>query len=774
MVLALSFQVSCFWFRRSFVTHIAKPALCLSTEPPAFVDYSKGEAYNENKPSRTARFTRHTTRSSSHPPIRTETQPELPTPPAAETRSPAGPAAAEMVAKPVPAPQINGYGPPPVAPKPAPPVVQQQQPPPSASASSAPFGGVALPGMAHRPFEGQAATERSASPAPPPSSSYNPPTVRPPSAFNRPTSAAAMRSPPPTGPAAFRQSADQNAEEDDPVARSLAELRRDPPPAGSIRRGPSARRPESTHPASRNSVQMPPRSPAPPFIADGQKPDNRMSYQGQPSGRGSVDTSLVPPAAGHTAAALAQSLADHEKRSSRSYNQGGPAQDYNAAANDIVGQHPASRPTTPSGQSAPRTPSPVFMQAPTQAPSHIDDVLGQYHQAFPGERASRGPSRAGSISSRHSRAHSVGNVAPPAAAQPRSPSPAAREGFVGIGSGNVAARASSPLPGARPTSTGANGVQPPYPAGVASVAPLATSRSQQGHAVQPPQQARPASIHTGQQPQPQATGQIPGLQPAGVPPQSTRYSTYSGSPAPQVAPLSVSHRSSTSQYASMPSATGQHVQPVQYSASPQPAMYPAYAAPPPPATVTSPVGYDQYGRPYGQAYGMAPQAYGQPLIPPVAAPGQPTPAQQYAATVAVGPSPQPNGQYRPPVSTAPAAPVAATGPYQPPAPQANQYARTASPAPAAQPAYYQPQQQQQQQPQPQAPVPQTAYARAASPAVAVQQQAPVQRSPSPVPPQAPVDAPPTGQYSTTGQPILFCEWEFPRVSRSLGLWTTER
>jgi len=66
-------------------------------EPPAFVDYSKGEAYNENKPSRTARFTRHTTRSSSHPPMRLENQSELPPPPAPERISPGAPPPAEAV-----------------------------------------------------------------------------------------------------------------------------------------------------------------------------------------------------------------------------------------------------------------------------------------------------------------------------------------------------------------------------------------------------------------------------------------------------------------------------------------------------------------------------------------------------------------------------------------------------------------------------------------------------------------------------------------------------
>jgi hypothetical protein len=38
-----------------------------------------------------------------------------------------------------------------------------------------------------------------------------------------------------------------------------------------------------------------------------------------------------------------------------------------------------------------------------------------------------------------------------------------------------------------------------------------------------------------------------------------------------------------------------------------------------------------------------------------------------------------------------------------------------------------------------------------------QQQAMRGRSPSPIPGQVPVNAAPTGQWSTTGQPVLFCE-----------------
>ncbi len=674
--------------------------------------------YSE-RPGRTAKFTRQTTRASAHLPnhgarYEAPVEPELPmpTPPAEQSRS-APPQSVDMVAQPVPPPNAN---------------LQTQSPEQMQAAlpgqpPSATFGGVAMPGMTARSATAQPVVDHAASPAPQPAATQPTSSIptffpRPPSAFNRPTSAADTRSPAPTGPAAFRQqNGEMNNEEDDPVARSLAELRRDPPPAGSIRRGTSTRRQESTHPASRNSIQgipTAPKSPAPQArsMEQQQPTSNRMSYQGQMGGgRNSIDATLVPPTAGHTAADLARSRAEHDQRASRGYNPGQPT-DFNAAAQGVVGAHPGARPITPVGSAAPRTPSPAFMQAPTQAPSHVDEILGQYHQAFPGERTSRGPSRAGSISSRHSRAHSVGA---PAQVVPKSP---AREGFVGIGSGN-AARAPSPYSG--------DAIQRAHTPGGSYV------RSQQGHGQQPPPQQQ-------QPPQPQAAQQ-PAYQSSTMP---SRYTAYS--PSPQTAPLSLNNRSSM-QYGSMPSSAGAQVHsPVQYSTSPQPTYVP-YAG-------TPAVGYDQYGRPFSQPFGMPPQGYN-PMAPPAGVP-QPaqTPAQQYAATV-VSPS-QPNGHHRP-VSTGPAM-------YQSPtttttAQQGHPYARAPSPAPAAAQASYYPAPAQQQQP-----VPQNAYARAASPNLAVnhqqqQQQQQPNRSPSPVPPVAPVDAPPTGQYSTTGQPILFCECE---------------
>ncbi len=740
----------------------------LIPEPPAYVDYSRGEAYHDDKPMRTAHFVRQTARPAgaggggggggetpvkqqqqvpSHPPV----QPQAMSP--VQDRQPSRPSPAiNMAPQPVPPPgQTNGHD------AARAPTAQQMHPPAGA------FGGVALPGMA-------APTRQGTSPAPPAAmsaaqsqsasastASYNPPSARPPSAFNRPTSAIGARSPAPTGPEAFRQMSGEN---DDPVARSLAELRRDPPPAGSIRRGASTnRRPESTHAASRSSTQgMPPRSPGPASVspndyqqhqtrgsqstaplqsqqaAPQQQPKrdstlDRMSYQGHQTGRASV-SSLVPPAGGMTAAERSRNQQQQEQQQRSSMHGHSPSmggsQDLHSAAAAIVGSHPE----------APRTPSPAFMQPPTQSPSHLDAVLGQYHQAFPGERSSRGPSRQGSISSRHSRAHSVGQVQPAAAAPPRSPSPAPREGFVGIGSGNPAARANSPQPGARPTSAmpdAAAQIQRSHTPGGGSYSQHGHAGSHSGHPqYAQQQQQRPTSTQPGQ---------VPGMQPAQAP--ANRYSTYNG--APQTVPLSVNNRNSLGQYGSMPSVAGQQARsPAPYSGTPAAVTSPVQGYQPyqpPVQQVASPVGYDQYGRPMSQSFAGGYSGVSSP--PPMM--HNPTPAQQYAAAVSPAVQQAPaNGMYRP-VSTGPAA-------YQAPQQPANPYQRAASPAPAHSPASHYGQAPQQQQ---------NPYQRAASPNLQAQQRQQYQaaqpnRSPSPVPPQAPVDAPPTGQYSTTGQPILFC------------------
>jgi hypothetical protein len=228
------------------------------------------------------------------------------------------------------------------------------------------------------------------------------------------------------------------ADEMDPMARALAELRRDPPGPRSVRRQQSTRRADSLY-SNSGSIRSNNNAPAASNVsARGASPapnatgPNRTTTPGYQPGhvvRGSVDTTLVPPAAGHTAAQLAKSMAEFENRSTSANRN---SVNYAAVGDSIVGSHP-SRPSSPAPSVGARSPSPAMMQPPTQPGAHIaDTVLPQYGQAFPGERAREARSRPSSVYSNRSRAPSVNEQA------------GGREGFVGIGAGG--ARSPSPAP----------------------------------------------------------------------------------------------------------------------------------------------------------------------------------------------------------------------------------------------------------------------------------------------------------------------------------------
>lgn len=726
-------------------------------DPPLFVDYSKGDAYLRSDASRTAHFSRTSNRAAiASMPI--DTKPDHDeqgnrtlTGDEEETHSP--------VSTMQRGPTTNGTS-----------LVDQ-----GPVQSRSPVGGIPMPGMASAVTQADQHTPsmRSASPAPPPVSDKP---ARPPSAFSgRPQSAyGSHATPAPTGPSAIRPSPSM-AEDDDPIARSLAELRRDPPPAGSIRRGHSIRRPESvvsTHPASRQSYQQPPRSPGPGATSSVGHGGDRTSYQTHPAGRPSMDTGLIPPMAGHTAADLARSREEHAQRTSRAFSPapGGQSQDYSSAAANIVGAHPASRPGTPLGQhpappraispSAPRAPSPAFMQPPAMAPSPVDEVLGQYHQAFPGERErERSRSRAGSFTSTHSRPQSY--AGPDPSQMQRSASPAPREGFVGIGAG----RSPSPQP---------QQFQQMPPAGAAMGASQSASHARgQSYSSMGPSSAQSQQRSSFVSPTSPPVNQSPyqQQQPMQQPPRPS--STVS----PPLRNQDYGSTPTLNQYGSVNSLAQS-----QQNAHPPQQQYARQQQQQHAATPSSPYGQHPSGSSIGHggshyhAHQNSQNAPPGPSPAPHQAPyGQNNaPQQQYNAPTSSSSHQQHLNQdprYRP-TSTQPAG-----SPYQ-----QNTQNRSASPAPQAlqQPPYQQQQQQQppyQYQPPPQQyqPVPQAQqqaqpyanqYTRAASPAPHHQQhqqqapppqQQPFNRSPSPVPPQPPADAPPTGQYSTTGEPVMFCE-----------------
>lgn len=635
--------------------------------------------------------------------------------------------------------------------------------PPAASRSpKPPVGGVALPGLAAGVVGAAAGTAAIGAAIggyknshPPPVATASPPTQT-------------IDMPPPPVPQAYpgppSPSARDVLDEDDPMARALAELRRDPP-GSNVRRQRSQKRPGSVYSTtgsirsnSQGVAGAPSASPAP----------GSNYYPGQQ--RASVDSGLIPPAGGHTAAQLAKSKADFDS------GRGRQSVNYASYGDDIVGGHP-SRPSSPAARSP--SPSAAMMQPPTQPATHpADAVLQQYGQAFPGERSR---SRPASVYSNHSRAPSINE-----SAVTSSVAPERREGFVGIGAGG---RSPSPAPNKQFRSPspgpGGHGVLGPQNLGISldasggvaqdSMAEAYRRQYEQqrqqsgGHERQqslqqpPADPQRPTSQHSyhapgQQQQQPAAAGGY-------VPPAPAPFSQYA--PAPS---QSNYYPSTTNQYnpaqrqqsqpapqqqqQQQPAAQSQYQPPQQQGY--QPAQQPQQQ--PPQQQQPQQQQYDQYGRPlqgqqpggYAQhshqssqsysGYGQPPQqqqqqGYGgyqqnsyskQPEPQPYRAPSPQPAAQQYRA-----PSPQPAAQqYRAPS----------------PQPAAQQY-RAPSPQPAAQ-HYRTP------SPQPQQPA---IHHQASQDSYLTQNQSQYNRSPSPQPALPPNNAPATGQWSSTGLPILFCE-----------------
>lgn len=603
---------------------------------------------------------------------------------------------------------------------------------PSDQERKAPFAGIAQPGMSSLPPANDDATASHrglSAMAPPPT----PPTM------SMPEPRIPSRQGPPT-PSAI--------DDDDPMARALADLRRDPPPPGSIRRAPSSRRPGSVVNSIANNDRNKAASPAPGALGSA----NRMS---QANLAQAPDMGLSPPAAGHTAAQLAKSMDDFQrrpdKRASTSYNAFTEGQ---RSSSPAVGN---------------RAPSPAMMQPPTQAADHIaDHVLPVYGQAFPGERSR---SRANSINSRRSSMHVAAPDAPQSAQYARQASPAPREAFAGIDAGG-AARAASPMHGGgyrspSPNPMGSQGNLGPQNLGIALDATGSVAQDSMAEAYRRQYQAQ-------QQSQQNLAGQAA---PALSQQQQPARGSSLGRPTSFIAPSSQGHGSQQQQqpqqqgYTSGPGSSYGH-QPSQSQSYGHPINSPISAGPPP-------VGQ----RPTSAYGGQAPQQAGsyqahagpqQSQQPQYAYQGsvqqqQPqhqsrssysSPAQTYQAQQQTL---SPQQQYQPNAYGQQTGPT--YGGYQTsvPAPTSpvNPYGRGVSPAPVMQ---QQPQQQQQYGYR--APSPQPSYGHQSSIGHAAQHQQQqqqqysrnsVQRSPSPQPAVPPNNVAPTGQWSTTGQPVLFCQ-----------------
>lgn len=713
------------------------------SDPPLFIDYARGQAYHNDKTERVAKFQRATNRSGMSLPTSALMSSDK-----SATFDNGTPDEADKTVtmdRPVSRAAAAAANPPPVP--------SHKPPCPSSESAVSPD---AVPPKT---------SDLSNAPAPVALAS---PMVapRPPSAFGRPPSVFGHMPPAQTGPSAIKPSASM-AEEDDPLARQLAELRRDPPPAGSIRRGNSVRRPGSVTGSVNSNYQYRSKSPGPvhPQSMPRQTPQeiqapqerqppppqqvaqHRQSYQSH-AGRPSVDTSLVPPTPGHTAAELAQSKAEHERRNSRQFP---PVQEqgYSNGPNDF-GNHSTSRPGSVIGH-APRAPTPVFMQPPViPAATVADQVLDQYHQALPGERSR---SRAGTANSRPgSRMGSFSGEAEPAQPTGQPPRPnSVREGFVGIGAGG---RSPSPQPGVYQslTSPPAEQIRSTTPGGSWN----ATNRysqsqgpgSQPGTMHRPQSQSTRYSIHGNPNQSSQAV-------------QDQRQSMYGANPAQasQSQHGSISGHNAygsataNSRYGSVTSPVNlanQHGSIGSLAGHPSQSQYAGHQA-------TSPA---PYGQPVSQAspYGQAPMVQSPTGFP---VPGQsayqrPTSTQPgYPAvnTAQTAPYGMQHGHYRP-SSTAPAplniptqyqppvspAPVPVQSPHQP---QPNQYYNAPPPSQAA----YAPQGQ----------YVASHHGHPAQQRAVQEQPANIARAASPQPPPVPTETPPTGQYSTTGQPVLFCK-----------------
>ncbi|BEJ16271.1 hypothetical protein CspHIS471_0508760 [Cutaneotrichosporon sp. HIS471] len=557
-------------------------------------------------------------------------------------------------------------------------------------------------------------------------------------------------------------------DQEDPMARALAELRQNPPGPNSVRRAPSQRRTESIYstggrPSSGvagSSVSQHQRAPSP-------APSNHARQQSYPSPPGGMpggmgSSGLIPPKEGHTAAQLAKSMAEFENRSQ---NRG--SVNYNSFADDVVGSHPTSRPTSPAPN---RAPSPAMMQPPTQPTTHIaDNVLPRYGQAFPGERSR---SRPASVYSSNSRANSVVGVPPPG---PQHQDMAPRAAFAGIGAGNAARSPSprphsfrAPSPGPAPDPHGALG--PPNlgialdaSGGVAqdSMAEQYRQQYQQQQRIQ--QQQSPQLQHQHPQPQDQQQwGQSQFGAPPTSPPLDHAYAPRASGSFSQVPPSQSTGSLSQQMYPALPQQQP-HQQQQQQPQSQQPQAYgqqqqQQYGQQPPQQPSYQQQSYSsstayQYGQPQPQPQQQQPQPQQQQHQQPQQQQHQ-QPQQQPQPHHYEGPNGY--GQQYGQASPQPQ-------PYRVPSPQPQQY-RAPSPqpqqyrAPSPQPQQYRAPSPQPQQQQPQHQHPQmypTASPQPQYQATQQQMQPAPRATPSPIPAQPPSNPAPTGQWATDGRPVLF-------------------
>jgi hypothetical protein len=381
--------------------------------------------------------------------------------------------------------------------------------------------------------------------------------------------------------------------------------------------------------------------------------------------------------------------------------------DYRNSAEYVVGGYPGS---PASGGSAGAAPRANFMLPPSQGGDGVaEQVVREYEQSFPGERRlSRQGSRRSSFVG-HSPNPSVSgqsqlrSPSPQPYATPRQGRPVSREGHAGIGAngrspspGIPISRAASPVIQAHQTGAGANNYRHTPSASTNSI----------GIALDPTGKVAVdamADPYLRQQQQQQAQQQQP---PQRQPSQSQGWQQ-------QQQQASTQRRGSFN--AGAPPPQGAPGQMVPYGGPPS-GPSPTYAAPPPQqAPPQSQQQYQQQQQAQRQPNSYQPSPYAQPAYaPPPPPPQQPQPAYQPPPQQYQQPPPQ---QQQPPVQQQ----------YRPThQPQSSQYSQYNG-------GYQQPPQQQ----------------RAPSP----QPMAIAPRSPSPQPPA--MAAPPTGQYTEDGKPVLF-------------------
>nr|ODN96831.1 septation protein imp2 [Cryptococcus depauperatus CBS 7855] len=668
-------------------------------DPPRFINYSAGESYPTQQTYHVAQFTRLSAKPpmpvSSHQPEKTE--PDIIPQSEEESQQPARQSSPQPASSVIAGVDAISEGLTRTTLKDEPASVKNMPTATSGSQRATPFGGVALPGMSSAGDDSKQ--------MPPPPAPIN------------------MTMPEPRVPSRQGPPSPMKETKEDPMAKALEELRREPPPPQSVRRaGSHIRRPDSVSSAAGstrgNAYGQGVTSPSP--------GPSHMTFQQVGPGQSRsppIDSTLSPPAGGHTAAALAQSMEHFRYQSSRSSDRQRQSVNYANFADDVVGAHPTSRPATPlSPSGSNRAPSPAMMQPPQQPATHIaDQVLSQYHQAFPGER-NRSRSRAGSVMSNASRnSYNEQHQISPSPMQPR-------EGFVGIGTGNATQNTSSHPPVFRS----------PDPS------PVISSRSlgPQNMGISLTAKGDVAQDTMAEQYRRQYQQQQTGSQQVQAP--APQMASYPGQRASQYGAPSTG-----SSLAGVPSTTEYRGHDQINSGYGQPVVTSSVMGPPAisnnrPITYGQQVQQPPHTQPYGaqpnqvpqQQYSQAPQpAYNQ--YP--SSPNPQQPVQNYSAPQQ--PPPQPNYAQKP------------TPGYQ----QVNPYARGASPQPQQSPGYPTQQQQPYQ--------PNQSYARAASPAYGYHaspqqsqgfmQQQLSQRTPSPQPNQPPPSIAPTGQWSTNGLPILF-------------------